>query len=68
MDGKGKSYPCGSVYGNGIVLYSYNGIHGREYDVRNLENDTEHFVKVGHCPVDELFKEILELYTDGKEI
>lgn len=59
---------AGVYMGNGIVLYSYNGIHRREYDVRNLENDTEHFVKAGHCPVDELFKEMLELYTDDKEI
>lgn len=58
----------GVYMGNGIILSSYNGICRREYDVRNLENDMEHFVKVGHCPVDELFKEMLELYTDDKKI
>lgn len=58
----------GIYMGKGIVLCAYNGVHKCEYDINNLEKDREHFVKVGHCPVDELFRNMLEFYTDNKEI
>lgn len=58
----------GVYMGKGSVLYPYNGVHRTTFEPDRLENDTEHFVKVGHCPVEELFREMLELYTDNKEI
>lgn len=58
----------GIYTGNGSMIYPYKGIYRTTFDPVRLENDTEHFVKVGYCPIEKLFKEMLDLHTDNKEI
>lgn len=57
----------GVYIGNGTVMFPYK-FHRSDFGMDRLENDTEHFVKVGHCPVEDLFRKMLEHYTDNKEI
>lgn len=49
---------------NGTVVSPYNGIHKSRYRLKDLESD--HFIKIGHCNIDEMFKEMLDRYNETK--
>lgn len=55
----------GLYIGNGAVVSPYNGIiHKSRYRMKDLESD--HFIKIGHCNIDEMFKEMLDRYAETK--
>lgn len=61
--GEGNPTRKGIYIGNGHVLSAYKGIHKTNYNTRMLQQDEEHFVVVGHAPIDRLFAEMLDKYT-----
>ena len=50
--------------GNGTVVSPYNEIHKSRYRMKDLESD--YFIKIEHCNIDEMFKEMLDRYNETK--
>lgn len=54
----------GIYMGCGVVLSAWKGIHKSCYNTKMLQEDAEHFIVVGHAPIDELFANMIEKYTN----
>ena len=49
-------------YGCCLCYYS-NKIHKTAYYLRDLDRDEEHFVLIGHAPIDDVFRQMMDKYT-----
>lgn len=57
--------PCrkGLYIGGGYLVQFYSGKF-HKYTLVELEKDTEHFVVIGHEPISEQFKELMNKYKE----